>query len=89
MQNELKTRFERNQIARDRSIVGNTSKTLDVVPSVIDYTTNIGIQSTCAQWLHALEGNISFNADVSLRTDASMDALFNTIKQLCTGGLFE
>ena len=88
MQNELKTRFERNQIARDRSIVGNTSKTLNVVPSVIDYTTNIGIRSTCAQWLHALKGNISFNADVPLRTDASMDALFNTIKQLCTGGLF-
>ena len=88
MQKELKTRFERNQIARDRSIVGNTSKTLNVMPSVIDYATNMGIRSTCAQWSHALKGNISFSADVPLRTNTSMDVLFDTIKQLCTGGLF-
>jgi len=88
MQNKLKMRFERNQIARDRSIVGNTSKTLNLIPSVIDYATNIGIRSTCAQWSDALKGNIRFDADVPLRTNASMDALFNTTKQLCTGGLF-
>jgi hypothetical protein len=88
MQHELRTRFERNQIARDRSIAGNTAKTLNVIPSVIDYVTNIGIRSTCAQWSYALEGNISFNADVPLRTNTSMDALFNSTKQLCTGDLF-
>ena len=88
MQNELRTRFKRNQIARDRSIAANTAKTLNVISSVIDYATNIGIRSTCAQWSHALKGNISFSADVPLRTNTSMDVLFDTIKQLCTGGLF-
>ena len=88
MQNELRTRFERNQIARDRSIVGNAAKTLTVVPSILDYATNIGIRSTCAQWSYALKTNISFKADVPLRTNTSMDALFNSTKQLCTGDLF-
>jgi len=88
MQNELRTRFERNQIARDRSIVGNAAKTLTVIPSIIDYATNIGIRSTCAQWSYALKTNISFKADVSLRTNTSMDTLFNSTKQLCTGDLF-
>ena len=88
MQNELRTRFERNQIARDRSIVGNAAKTLTVMPSIIDYATNIGIRSTCAQWSYALKTNISFKADVPLRTNTSMDALFNSTKQLCTGDLF-
>jgi hypothetical protein len=89
MQNELKTRFERNQIARDRSITGNTGKTLKLLPSVVDHATNIGMGSTCAQWLRALEGNTDFNADVPLHTSPSMDALFSTTKQLCTGDLFE
>jgi hypothetical protein len=88
MQNELKTRFERNQIARDRSIIGNTSKTLTLIPSVIDYAINIGIRSTFAQWLSALEAGKDLNADVPLRTNPSTDALFDTTKQLCTGDVF-
>jgi len=89
MQHELKTRFERNQIARDRSIVGNTLKTLNIIPSIIDYVINIGMRSTCAQWLQALKRDVNFNADVRLRTNTSMDALFNTTRQFCTGDLFE
>ena len=44
MQTQLKTQFERNKIARDRSIVVNTKKTLSLIPSIIDYAVNIGVR---------------------------------------------
>jgi hypothetical protein len=89
MQNQLKTRFERNKIARDRSIVANTKKTLTLIPSIIDYAVNVGIQSTVAQWSNALEQNVHFDAVLPLNTNTSMDAMFETTKQLCVGDLFE
>jgi len=89
MQNELKTQFERNQIARDRSIASNTRKTLNVIPSIVDYAINIGMTSTCAQWSQALSRHISFDADVPLRTNTSMDELFDETRQRCIGDLFE
>jgi hypothetical protein len=89
MQNQLKTRFERNKIARDRSIVANTKKTLILIPSIIDYALNVGVQSTVAQWSNALEQNVHFDAVLPLNTNASMDAMFETTKQLCVGDLFE
>ncbi|MGA7075536.1 MAG: hypothetical protein WBZ42_03175 [Halobacteriota archaeon] len=89
MQNQLKTRFERNKIARDRSIVANTKKTLTLIPSIIDYAVNVGVQSTVAQWSNALEQNVHFDAVLPLNTNTSMDAMFETTKQLCVGDLFE
>jgi hypothetical protein len=89
MQHQLKTRFERNKIARDRSIVANTQKTLTLIPSIIDYAVNVGVRSTVAQWSTALEQNVHFDAAVPLNTNTTMDALFETIKQLCVGDLFE
>ena len=89
MQNNLKTRFERNKIARDHSIVTHTKNTVGMMPSIIDHAINIGMRSTATQWLNALEGHIHFDEDVPLKTSTSMDALFDTIKQLCTSDLFE
>ncbi|HEX7515040.1 MAG TPA: hypothetical protein VF393_05565 [archaeon] len=89
MQNDLKTRFERNKVARDHSIVTHTKNTVGMMPSIIDHAINIGMRSTAAQWLNALEGHIYFDEDVPLKTSTSMDALFDTIKQLCTSDLFE
>ena len=89
VQNDLKTRFERNKIARDGSIVTHTKNTVGMIPSIIDHAINIGMCSTASQWLNALEGNIHFDEDVPLKTNTSMDALFDTIKQLCTSELFE
>jgi len=88
-QNDLKTRFERNKIARDSSIVAHTKKTVGMIPSIIDHAINVGMRSTAAQWSKALEENIHFDDDVPLKTNTSMDALFDTIKQLCTSDLFE
>ena len=88
-QNDLKTRFERNKIARDNSIVTHTKNTVGMIPSIIDHAINIGMCSTASQWSNALEENIHFDEDVPLKTNTSMDALFNTIKQLCTSELFE
>ena len=89
MQDQLKTQFERNKIARDRSIVANTKKTLTLIPSIIDYAVNVGIRSTVAQWSNALEQNAHFDAALHLNTNAPMDALFETTKQLCVGDFFE
>jgi hypothetical protein len=89
MQTQLKTQFERNKIARDRSIVANTKQTFNIIPSIIDYIVNIGVQSTTAQWLAALEQNMHFDETLLLKTHTPMDALFDTARQLCVGGLFE
>ncbi len=89
MQNQLKMRFERNKIARDRSIVANTKKTLAMIPSIIDYAVNIGVQSTVEQWSNALEQNAYFDAMLPLKTNTPIDSLFETTKQLCVGDLFE
>jgi len=88
-QNDLKTRLERNKIARDSSIVTNTKNTVEMIPSIIDHTINVGMRSTAAQWSEALEENINFDEDVPLKTNTSMDALFDALKQLCTSDLFE
>ena len=88
-QNDLKTRFERNKIARDSSIVTHTKNTVGMIPSIIDHAINVGMRSTASQWSTALEENIHFDEDVPLKTNTSMDALFDTIKQLCTSDLFE
>ena len=88
MQNELKTRFERDNIARDRSIVANTKTTARMIPSIIDYVINIGMRSTARQWSKALENELSFNADVPLKTNAPMDTLFRAAMQFCSDDLF-
>jgi hypothetical protein len=87
MQNELKTRLERDKIARDRSIVANIKTTVRMIPSIIDYVINIGMRSTASQWSKALENELSFDADVPLKTNAPMDALFDKAKQFCTDDL--
>src|SRR5665811_1196466 len=76
----IRDRFERNKIARDHSIVTHTKNTVGMMPSIIDHAINIGMRSTAAQWLNALEGHIHFDEDVPLKTSTSMDALFDTIK---------
>jgi len=89
MQTQLKTQFERNKIARDRSIVANTKKTLSIIPSIIDYEVNIGVHSTFAQWLAALEKNRHFDETLLLKTNTAMDALFDMTRRLFVGDLFE
>ncbi|MGZ4904715.1 MAG: hypothetical protein ACXV5I_07870 [Halobacteriota archaeon] len=88
MQNDLKTRFDRNKIARDESIVTHIRSTVGMLPSIVDHAINIGMRSTAVQWVTALEENIHFDAEVPLKTNTSMDALFETIKQMCTSDLF-
>ncbi|MGZ4863162.1 MAG: hypothetical protein ACXV5H_08085 [Halobacteriota archaeon] len=85
----MKTQFERNKSARDRSIVANTKKTLNTIPSIIDYEVNIGVHSTFAQWLAALEKNTPFDETLLLKTNTAMDALFDMTRRLFAGDLFE
>jgi len=89
MQSEINARFKRHEVARDHSLVHNAKKTLEVIPSIIDHVVNIGIKAIATQWSDALEANIQFTADLPLKTSASSDAFFNTLRQLCTGDLFE
>ena len=89
LQNDLKSRFDRNKIARDDSIVTQTKSTFQMVPSVVDHAINIGMHSTIAQWWQALKQNINFDDDVPLKTNASLDSLFQTVRQMCTSDLLE
>lgn len=89
MQNQLRKQLDRNKIARDRSIVANTEKTLSLMPSIIDYVVNVGIRSTVAQWSDALTRNTDFRENLPMKTNSAMDALFEATKKLCVGDLFE
>jgi hypothetical protein len=89
MQNQLRKQLDRSAIARDRSIVANTEKTLGLMPSIIDHIVNMGMQSTVAQWSAALTRNMDFREKVSMRTNSALDALFEATKQMCVGDLFE
>ncbi len=89
IQQQLKTQLNRSKIARDRSITTNVTTTLSVIPSILDYTINIGAKRVAAQWLETLQSNRSFETDVPLATTASAEALFNAIKQVCDGELLE
>ena len=79
MQNKLKTMCDRNKMARDLSIIQNVQKTLELMPSIIDYAVNIGLKSTGNQWLDALQNNIDFESDIRLKTNDVTDALFTTL----------
>ncbi|MGZ4911988.1 MAG: hypothetical protein ACXV5B_02560 [Halobacteriota archaeon] len=89
IQRQLKVQLDRSKVARDRSIMNNSTKTLRVIPSILDYSINIGLKETAAQWLDTLQSNRPFEADVSLTTNASSDELFGAVTQLCDGDLFE
>jgi len=79
MQNELKMKCDRNKMARDHSIVQNVQKTLELIPSIIDYAVNMGLKSTGSQWLDALKNNVDFESDISLKTNDTTDALFGML----------
>lgn len=89
IQHQLKAQLDRSKIARDRSITNNVATTLRVIPSILDYTLNIGIKGTAAQWLDTLQSNRPFEANVPLVTNASSDELLGAVKQLCDGDLLE
>ncbi len=89
IQRQLKARLDRSKIARDRSITSNVTKALGVIPSILDYTINIGTKKTAAQWLDALQSNRPFTTNVPLVTNASSDELLGVIKELCGGELLE
>lgn len=89
IQRQLKAQLDRSKIARDRSIINNIAKTLAVIPSILDYSINIGLKETAAQWLDTLQSNRPFEADVSLTANASSDEVFGVVKQQCNGDLFE
>ncbi len=79
MQKELKMKCDRNKMARDHSIVQNVQKTLELIPSIIDYAVNMGLKSTGSQWLDALKSNVDFESDISLKTNDTTDALFGML----------
>ncbi len=89
IQQQLKTQLNRSKIARDRSITSNVTTTLSVIPSILDYTVNIGAKRVAAQWLDMLQSNKPFETNVPLATTASAEALFDAIKQVCNGELLE
>ncbi len=89
IQRQLKAQLDRSKIARDRSITNNVATTLRVIPSILDYTINIGIKGTAAQWLDTLQSNRPFEANVPLVTNAPSDQLLGAVKQLCDGDLLE
>jgi Asp-tRNA(Asn)/Glu-tRNA(Gln) amidotransferase C subunit len=89
MQDQLREQFDRNKIARDRSIVANTQKTLSLMPSIIDYIiVNGEIRSTVAQWSDALTKSTDFREDIPTKTNSAMDALFEATNRLDAGDIF-
>ena len=88
LQNDVKSRFDRNKIARDESLVTYAKSTVRMLPSIVDQAINVGMCSTAAQWLSALKENINFDEDVPLKTNTAMDTLFQTVRQMCTSDLF-
>lgn len=89
LQNDLKSRFDRNRIARDDSIVTHTKSTVRMLPSIVDQAINVGMCSTATQWTDALKEGINFDDDVPLKTNTAMDTLFQTVRQMCASDLFE
>jgi len=86
MQNKLKMMCDRNKMARDLSITQNVQKTLELMPSIIDYAVNIGLKSTGNQWLDALKNNIDFESDICLKTNDATDALFGMLLETSVKG---
>jgi hypothetical protein len=82
-----KTEFVRNSnlsiINRELKILQNVSTVLELMPSIIDYAVNVGLEETSDQWIrHLIEkGNLS--SDVHLESKLSRD--FGLSSGLLTG----
>ena len=69
--NDYKKRNNLSVLNHDYKILQNIPKTLNLIPSIIDYALNIGIKKTSDQWISYLRNN------GSLVSDVEMDSIFN------------
>jgi hypothetical protein len=55
-------------ISHELKVVENVSTVFTLIPSVIDYAVNVGLEGTSDQWIEHLIGDGSLSSDVNLRT---------------------
>ncbi len=70
---------DKNKTVRDYSMVLNASKTLELIPSIVDYALNICYKSVSFQWLRAFESNIDVKSNITFRINNTIDDLFNML----------
>lgn len=70
---EARARSELSAISRDLKILDNVSIVLELVPSIIDYAINVGLENTNDQWIRYLEENGSLTDDLCLGSVIPVD----------------
>lgn len=55
-------------VSHELKVVENVSTVFTLIPSVIDYAVNIGLDRTSDQWIEHLIGDGSLSSDIDLRT---------------------
>jgi hypothetical protein len=72
---ETKMRKNSNisSLSSDLVSLGKIPRTLDLIPSIIDYATCIGLKETSDQWLSFLNNNGDLRSDVTLESILSRD----------------
>jgi hypothetical protein len=51
---------------RELKVLNNVLTTLNIIPSIIDYAVNVGLQETSNQWLQHLKKNGDLSKDLYL-----------------------
>jgi len=67
-QGQLKRASNLSVLNRDLKILENVAVTLDLIPSIIDYAVNVGLQETSRQWIEYLEKDGDLRSDIYLKS---------------------
>lgn len=67
-QTKIKRTSNLSVIIRELKILENVSTVLDLIPSIIDYAVNVGLQETSDQWIKYLTENGDLASDVHLES---------------------
>lgn len=66
-------------ISHELKILENFSTVFDLIPSIVDYAVNIGLEETSSQWIRYLSENGSLCSDIRLESVLSRDTLVRTL----------
>jgi len=67
-QNKIKREANLSVLKRDLKILENAPKSLETIPSIIDYAINIGLKQTSEQWIRYLTENGDLSSDINLKS---------------------
>ena len=74
-QTRIKRSSNLSVISHELKILENISTVLDLIPSIIDYTVNIGLKETSEQWMRFLGEDGSLSSDVHLKSVLAQNEL--------------